>query len=109
MDMNNRKSKNNAYTIKDFSGFRKASVDLLDAAHRKNMIHAMVEADISSSRAAIKKLRKENKSYLSLLGYILYCTAKTLNKHKQLQAYRDWRNQLIILGGDPALRRFTII
>jgi pyruvate/2-oxoglutarate dehydrogenase complex dihydrolipoamide acyltransferase (E2) component len=89
-------SRRNSYNVKPFSPFRKASVDLLNAASRKNMIHALIEVDITSTRQTIKKIRKEEKKYLSLIGYILFCTSKALDNYKHLQAYRDWRNKLII-------------
>jgi len=85
-----------SFIIKKYSPFRKATADLLHAAQRKNMAHALIEVDITETRRQIRKLRNEKKQYLSLLGYMIYCTARALNEHKNVQAYRDWRNRLII-------------
>lgn len=59
------------------------------------MMHALLEVDIEATRKAIRKLRREKKQYLSLIGYIIYCTAKAVDKDKSMHAYRDWRNRLI--------------
>lgn len=83
------------YSADKFSPYRKASADLLNAANRKNMVHALLEIDIESTRKTIRELRKENKKYLSLIGYIVYCTAKAVDMHRGIHAYRDWRNRLI--------------
>ncbi|MCF8236185.1 MAG: 2-oxo acid dehydrogenase subunit E2 [Bacteroidales bacterium] len=86
----------NSFTTKKFPAVRKASVDLLNAASRKNMIHAFAEADITDVRRAIRNVRKSSGGYLSLIGYIQFCAAKAVGKQKQIQAYRDFRNRLVI-------------
>lgn len=88
--------KANTYQTKKFSPFRKASTDLLTAANKKNMVHALVEADITETRKAIKYARKNQNQHVSLLGFILCSTANALDSYKEMQAYRDWRNRLII-------------
>lgn len=68
---------------------------MLNAANRKNMVHALLEIDIDATRKAIRKRRREKKEYLSLIGYIVYCAAKAIDMDKGMHAYRDWRNRLI--------------
>jgi hypothetical protein len=63
------------YQTKKFSSFRKASADLLNAASKKNMVHALIEVDITEIRTAIKSIRNHQKQHVSLLGFILHCTA----------------------------------
>jgi len=87
---------NNSFTIKKFPAVRIASAGMLNAASRKNMIHAFAEADVTDVRRAIRRMRQSVKKYLSLIGYIQYCAAKTVEKQKQIQAYRDFRNRLVI-------------
>lgn len=85
----------NQYAASKFSPYRKASADLLNAANRKNMVHALLEVDIEATRKAIRKRRREKKEYLSLIGYIVYCVARAVDMDKGMHAYRDWRNRLI--------------
>lgn len=89
------KHSTNKYSALKFSPYRKASADLLNAANRKNMVHALLEVDIDATRKAIRKRRREKHKYLSLIGYIVYCAAKAIDIHKSMHAYRDWRNRLI--------------
>ncbi|MCF8358911.1 MAG: 2-oxo acid dehydrogenase subunit E2 [Prolixibacteraceae bacterium] len=86
----------NSFTTKKFPAVRKASVDLLNAASRKNMIHAFAEVDLTDVRNAIRRIRQSERKYLSLNGYIQFCAAKAVEQQKQIQSYRDFRNRLII-------------
>lgn len=86
----------NSFTTKKFPAVRKASVDLLNAASRKNMIHAFAEVDVTEVRKAIRRIRKSERKYLSLIGYIQFCAAKAVDGQKHIQAYRDLRNRLVI-------------
>lgn len=47
-----------SFTTKKFPAVRKASVDLLDAASPKNMIHAFAEADIVDGATAARFIRR---------------------------------------------------
>jgi pyruvate/2-oxoglutarate dehydrogenase complex dihydrolipoamide acyltransferase (E2) component len=87
---------NNSFTTIKFPAVRKASVDLLNAASRKNMVHAFAEADVTDVRRAIRSIRQSERRYLSLIGYIQFCATKAVVKQKQIQSYRDFRNRLVI-------------
>jgi len=87
---------NHSFTAKKFTVLRKASVDLLNAANRKNMIHAFAEADVTDVRPAIRCIQQSERKYLSLIGYIQFCAARAVEKQKKIQAYRDFKNQLVI-------------
>jgi len=60
------------------------------------MIHAFAEADVTDIRSAIRDIRKSERKYLSLIGYIQFCAAKAVEKQKQIQAYRNFRSRLVI-------------
>lgn len=87
---------NNTFITKKFPSVRKASVDLLNAASRKNMMHAFAEVDVTDVRHAIRDIRKSEGKYLSLIGYIQFCAAKAVRQKRQIQAYRNFRNRLVI-------------
>jgi hypothetical protein len=84
----------NTYTTKPFPKVRKATIGLLKAAKRKNMIHSLVEFDISKSRSTIRQMRRETKRYISLTGYIIFCVARTVENNKHIQAYRNRKKQI---------------
>jgi hypothetical protein len=74
---------------------------------KKNMIHTLVEMDISKARQAIRKLRRETKNYHSLTGYIIFCVARAVEQNKNgfwtLQSYLPGfvHNKRLIQTGQP--------
>jgi len=74
------------YTIKPFPRIRKATIGVLRAARKKNMIHTLVEIDISKARQAIRQMRRETRKYYSLTGYIIFCVARAVEQNKHIHA-----------------------
>jgi pyruvate/2-oxoglutarate dehydrogenase complex dihydrolipoamide acyltransferase (E2) component len=83
------------FITKKYSLYRKASADLLQVAHRKKMIHALIEVDISETRKSIREVRRRKSAFLSLTGYLVFCTARAVEKNRWMHAYRDFRNRLV--------------
>lgn len=54
----------NAYSTEPFQRIRKATVDLLTAAKRKNMIHSLIEVDITRAIETLKRIKKEIKAFI---------------------------------------------
>jgi pyruvate/2-oxoglutarate dehydrogenase complex dihydrolipoamide acyltransferase (E2) component len=86
------------YTKQPYPKIRRATIGLLKAAKRKNMIHSLVEVDISKARQNIRKIKKETNNYISFTGYIIYCVSKAVDKNKIMHAYRNKKNQLILFN-----------
>ncbi len=87
-----------SHTTERFPKIRQASISLLNAARKKNMIHSLVEIDIEEGRAFIRKLRTEKSTYVSITGYIINAIAKVVAKNKMMHAYRNRKNQLIFFN-----------
>jgi len=85
-----------SYIKKPFPKIRHATIDLLNAAKRKNMIHSMIEVDISRARESIRRAKRESKRYISFTGYIIHKVAEVVEKNKHIHAYRNWKNELIM-------------
>jgi pyruvate/2-oxoglutarate dehydrogenase complex dihydrolipoamide acyltransferase (E2) component len=86
------------YTKVTYPKIRRATIGVLKAARRKNMIHSIIEVDISNARRNIRKIKKETKNYISFTGYIIYCVSKAVNENKIMHAYRNKKNQLILFN-----------
>jgi pyruvate/2-oxoglutarate dehydrogenase complex dihydrolipoamide acyltransferase (E2) component len=86
------------YTIISYPNVRRATIGVLKAAKRKNMIHSIIEVDISNARKNIRKIKKETNNYISFTGYIIYCVSKAVDKNKIMHAYRNKKNQLILFN-----------
>ncbi len=84
------------FTVKPFPRIRKATIGVLRAARKKNMIHTLVEIDISKVRKTIRRLRRETKKYYSLTGYIIYCVAQAVEQNKHIHACRNRKNQMVL-------------
>jgi len=84
------------YTIKPFPPIRQATIDVLDAASRKHMIHGLVEIDVTKPRQRLQQLKETIGESVSFTGFIIYCCAKAVDMNKHMHAYRDWRNRLVL-------------
>ncbi|PWD98268.1 2-oxo acid dehydrogenase subunit E2 [Marinilabilia rubra] len=84
------------YVIRKYPRIRHATVDLLKAAKRKNMIHSIIEVDISNVRENIRKIKKETSHYISFTGYIIHCVSDAVDKNRIMHAYRNKKNQLVL-------------
>jgi pyruvate/2-oxoglutarate dehydrogenase complex dihydrolipoamide acyltransferase (E2) component len=60
------------------------------------MIHSLVELDITASRRNLRTIKREQKKYLSFTGYIIYCTARAVDRNRTMHAYRNRKRQLVL-------------
>jgi len=84
------------HTTKSFSPNRQIMTDVLDAASRRHMIHGLIEVDVTEPRQRMQEIKEQNDESLSFTGFIIYCCARAVMMNRNVQAYRDWRNRLII-------------
>jgi len=72
---------------------------MADGGHlglQKHTIHGLVEFDITQARQSLRQHRADTGEALSFSAFILACLGKAIDQNKQMHAYRNWRNQLII-------------
>lgn len=86
----------NTNTVIPYPKIRMATIGVLKAAKRKNMIHSLVEVDIGNARENLRKIKKETRKYISFTGYIIHCLSKAVDENKILHAYRNRKNQLVL-------------
>ena len=84
------------YTLKPFPPSRQVVSDMLDAASRKHMVYGLIEVDVTKPRQRIREIREQMGEALSFTGFIIYCCARAVDMNKDVHAYRDWRNRLIV-------------
>lgn len=90
------KSKTKKYSISPFPRNRLLMVDGGRIGLKRHMIHGLVEFDITKAREAIRDHRAQTGEALSFSAFFLSCLGKAIDQNKQMHAYRNWRNQLII-------------
>lgn len=86
----------NSYTAEKYPKIRRATIDLLHAARRKNMIHSFIEVDITGARKSLKALKRESGTFISFTAWIIWCVARSVESNKHIHAYRDRRNRIIL-------------
>lgn len=87
---------NTTHQIHNWSPIRNLIADHLSVASRKNMIHSLIEIDITDVLRKLKEKQKEEQVGYSINAYILYILCQSLKKHKELLAMRKGRNKLVV-------------
>jgi pyruvate/2-oxoglutarate dehydrogenase complex dihydrolipoamide acyltransferase (E2) component len=84
------------YTTRPFPAFRQLVIDGMEIASRKHWIHGLIEVDVTKPRQCLRERKEETGESFSFTGFIIYCCAKAVDENKDVHAYRDWRNRLIM-------------
>ena len=85
----------NYHTI-PFPAERKVIVDAGRLGARRPLIHGLLELDVTRPRALMQEHKRHTGEGLSFTGYIVKCLAQAIMADPSVQAYRDWRNRLVI-------------
>ncbi|GAA3643953.1 2-oxo acid dehydrogenase subunit E2 [Microlunatus ginsengisoli] len=83
-----------SYETRPFLKIRRAYGDLLAASRTKDVIHGLVEIDVTDARQAIAQTRAAGHD-VSFTAYLLYVIGRAIDQDPTLHAYRR-RNRLII-------------
>ncbi len=87
---------NSTCTIEPFPPSRQVVADIVRLASRKHMIQGLIEVDVTKARERLREIKEKTGESLSFTGFIIHCCSKAVDTDKHIQAYRDWRNRLII-------------
>ncbi len=90
------KAAQDGFTIQPWPRIRRLMADGGRMGLRKHTVHGLVEFDVTQARAAIHRHREETGERLSFSAFFLACLGQALDADRQLHAYRNWRNQVII-------------
>ena len=84
------------YEIVPFPRIRHLVIDVLRAAHRKHMIHGLIEVDVTRARLYIREQEASSGEQLSFTAFVTTCLGKAVDMNKYLHAMRNWRGQLVL-------------
>ncbi len=90
------KAKESPQTVLPYPRTRHLMVDGGRLARQKHTIHGLVEFDITQAREKIRRYRQQTGETLSFTAFFLACLAKALDQDRQMHAYRNGRNQLVL-------------
>jgi pyruvate/2-oxoglutarate dehydrogenase complex dihydrolipoamide acyltransferase (E2) component len=84
------------HTVLPYPRTRLLMVDGGRLARQKHTVHGLVEYDITVAREIIRQHKAQTGETLSFSAFLLSCLGKAIDHDKQVHAYRNWRNQLVI-------------
>ena len=82
------------FETRPFLKIRHAYGDLLAAARSKDIIHGLIEVDVTDARRVIDH-RRESGEDISFTAYLLYVIGRAVDEDRSLHAYRR-RNRLVV-------------
>ncbi len=80
----------------EFPRIREGAIDLLREAHRKHMVHALLEVDVTEARRLIRAHKARTGESLSFTAFIAACLAKAVDEDKAMHAYRRGKKRLVV-------------
>ncbi len=84
------------FTVAPFSTARQLVVDSLEIGVRRHVVHGLLEIDVTCARRFLRDYKAKTGETLSFTAFIVACFARAVDAHKLVQAYRDWRNRLLL-------------
>jgi len=84
------------YTSRPYPRSRQLMVDGGRLGLQKHTIHGLVEFDVTYAREIIHQHKAKTGETLSFTAFFLACLGKAIDQNKYMQAYRNWRNQVIV-------------
>jgi hypothetical protein len=87
---------NQTFHVLPFPASRQVTIEAGRLHRRRNLIHGLVEFDVTLARRFIRDHKARTGESLSFTGYLVGCLAQAIAAHPRLHAHRNWRNQLIV-------------
>ena len=84
------------FTLQKFPSSRKFTADIGRLGQRKHRIQALIEVDVTDSRALLQAYKQETNSEGSFTAWILKCISQAICEHKAVHAFRQGSDELII-------------
>ncbi|MFN8418666.1 MAG: 2-oxo acid dehydrogenase subunit E2 [Anaerolineae bacterium] len=86
------------YSILPFPPIRQITLDMGRMHLRRHLMVGLLEFDVSAAREAIRKHKEATGEALSFSAFVVACLARAIADQPRVQAYRNWRNQLIVFS-----------
>lgn len=86
------------YQVLPFPAARDVVIDAGRLGSRRHIVFGLVEWDVTRARVFMREHKAGTGESLSFTAFIVSCLAQAIEAHPFLQAYRNWRNQLILFS-----------
>jgi pyruvate/2-oxoglutarate dehydrogenase complex dihydrolipoamide acyltransferase (E2) component len=87
-----KKKGHDGYTVVPFSRMRRFSIDAGHLGRKRHTVHGLLELDVTAARQHIREHKARTGETLSFTAFIITCLAQAVDEHKEVHAYRNWRN-----------------
>ena len=84
------------YTVEPIPSARQIVVDAGRLGVRRHVVHGLLELDVTRAREFMRAYKARTGEPLSFTAFVVACFARALDRNKFANAYRDWRNRLIV-------------
>jgi pyruvate/2-oxoglutarate dehydrogenase complex dihydrolipoamide acyltransferase (E2) component len=84
------------YQVVPFPKIRRLMVDGGRLGRQKHLIHGLVEVDVTHARQVIRQHKAKTGEVLSFTAFIMACLGQAVEMNKHMQAYRTWRERLVL-------------
>jgi len=88
--------KTGPYQVVDLPPARRAWLNILDLPRPTLSMYGLLEVDVTLARQSIAQHRARTGETLSFTGFLAYCLGRAVDEHKEVQAYRKGRAQLVL-------------
>lgn len=88
--------KTQSYEVVPFPPIRHLIIDGAKFATRKHTIRCLIEIDVTDVRSFIREHKARTGETLSFTAFVIACLGRAVEANKYVNAYRNWRDQLII-------------
>jgi pyruvate/2-oxoglutarate dehydrogenase complex dihydrolipoamide acyltransferase (E2) component len=82
--------------ILPFAKYRRFTAAAYQSVRHKQMIHGLVEIDVTRPRAALRAHKTNSGESLSFTAFLALCLAKAVDEHKVVQALRLGSKRLVV-------------
>ena len=85
-----------SYTLIPFPAARQLIVEAGRLGARRPLIHGLLEIDVTKARTVLREHKARTGETSSFTAFIVKCLAQAIDQDRRVQAYRNWRHQLIV-------------
>lgn len=71
---------NEQFDTRPFLIIRRAYTDVLRAGRRKNLVHGLVELDVTTARRALRDRAARGAPPVSFTAFLMYCVARAADR-----------------------------
>jgi len=76
--------------------YRRFSIDAGRLARGKNIVHGLLEVDVTVARQLMESYEGQTGEKPSFTAYVVNCLGEAIKSDDHLHAYLDWRRRLVI-------------